>query len=264
MIHKGQESHRELITRLGVAHFFKFTAKDNLGAQRLLQRSRELDPRLGEAHAWWAYAVVLGMVYWDTGPSSELLDEALAATHQALELDDQNVVFYALKARVQLAQREYGCAVVENEMAIRLNPTLAAVICGLGDSLAYEGRYDESIQRFEKALQISPNDLQRWVFLTYGAPALIFKHDYDAAVQWAEKASEAPNCQYWTTAHRAVALAYLGREEDAHDTVKRLLTENPKFSRAFAEKKLFYLKRPERDRRNTGSPHRRYDVYRVQ
>jgi adenylate cyclase len=48
---------------LGVAHFFKFTAEDNLEAQRLLQRSRELDPLFGEAHAWWAYATVLGMVY---------------------------------------------------------------------------------------------------------------------------------------------------------------------------------------------------------
>jgi hypothetical protein len=35
-----------------------------------------------------------------------LQEEALAATNFALELDDQNAVFYALKARVQLARRE--------------------------------------------------------------------------------------------------------------------------------------------------------------
>jgi TolB-like protein len=49
---------------LGVAHFFRFTTEGNREAQRLLQQSRELDPNFGEAHAWWAYAVVLGMVYW--------------------------------------------------------------------------------------------------------------------------------------------------------------------------------------------------------
>lgn len=127
---------------LGVSHFFKFTAKDNLEAQRLLGKSRELDPGFGEAHACWAYAVILGMVYWDTDPNPELLDTALEATQRALQIDDQNAVSYALKARVQLARCEYQSALMENSIAIDLNPTFAAAYCGLADSLAYEGRYD--------------------------------------------------------------------------------------------------------------------------
>jgi TolB-like protein/Tfp pilus assembly protein PilF len=233
---------------LGVYHFFKFTAADNQEAQKLLQRSRELDPKFGEAHAWWAYAVVLGMVYWDTDPSEELLDEALAAASVALELDDQNATFYALKARVQLARREYDAALTENEMAINLNPTFAAAHCGLGDSLAYEGRYDEAIKTFENAIELSPNDPQRWAFLTYGALAHIFKGDFETAVKWCETASEIPNCQYWTTAHKAVALAYLGATDRAKRTVARLLKERPDFSIEFAKKKLFFLKDPEQIR----------------
>ncbi|MHA1567174.1 MAG: adenylate/guanylate cyclase domain-containing protein [Alphaproteobacteria bacterium] len=230
---------------LGVAHFYKFTAADNLEAQRLLQVSRELDPNFGEAHAWWAYAVTLGMVYWDTEPDSPLLDEALAATNLALELDDQNAVFYALKARVQLARREYTSALAENEMAVKLNPTFAAAYCGLGDSLCYEGRYDEAIGQFEKAVALSPNNPQRWAFLTYGAMAFIFKQDFESALIWAAKASEVPNCQYWTTAHSAVALAYLERQDEAQRTVARLLVEKPGFNCKFAKRKLFYLRRPE-------------------
>ncbi len=230
---------------LGVAHFYKFTAEDNLEAQRLLQLSRELDANFGEAHAWWAYATVLGMVYWDTEPKHELLDEALAATKRALELDGQNAVFYALKARVQLARCKYTKALAENEMAIALNPTFAAAYCGLGDSLAYEGRYDEAMERFEKAVELSPNDPQRWAFWTYGALALIFKQDFEAALVWTEKASEVPNYQYWTTAHTAVALAYLDRLDEARRSVEKLLVENPAFTIAFAKQKLFYLKRPE-------------------
>lgn len=230
---------------LGVSHFFKFTTADNQEAQKLLQRSRELDPLFGEAHAWWAYAVILGMVYWDTDPSPELLDEALAAASRALELDDQNAVFYALKARVQLARREYGSALAENEMAIGLNPTYAAAHCGLADSLAYEGRYDEAIEIFERAIDLSPNDPQRWAFLTYGALAHIFNQDFETAVKWTERASEIPNCQYWTTAHKAVALAHLGDLDNARRSVSSLLKERPDFTLAFARKKLFYLKDPE-------------------
>ena len=227
---------------LGVHHFFKFTAEDNLEAQRLLQRSRDLDPDFGEAHAWWAYAVILGMVYWDTDPSPELMDEALQATSNALEIDDQNAVFYALKARVQLARCEYDSALAENEMAISMNPTFAAAHCGLADSLAYEGRYEEAIKSFERAIELSPNDPQRWAFLTYGALAHIFKGDFQTAVRWADRACEIPNCQYWALAHKAVALAHLDRPDAAGKAVRLLLKDRPDFTIEFARQKLFYLK----------------------
>lgn len=230
---------------LGIAHFYKFTAKDNLEAQRLLAQSRQLDPSFGEAHAWWAYAAVLGMVYWDTDPDQALLDEALSAAQTALEIDDQNAVFYTLMGRVQLARREYSSALNESEIAIKLNPSSAVAYCGLGDSLSYEGRYDEAVKWFEKAVAISSNDPQRWAFLSYGALALLFKRDFETALSWTEKASVIPNCQYWATAHKIVALAHLGREGDARHEVERLLVQEPRFTITFARKKLFYLKLPE-------------------
>ena len=73
----------------------------------------------------------------------------------------------------------------------------------------------------------------------------MFKKDFEKALQYTERASAIPNCQYWTTAHMAVALAYLNREQDAKNAVKRLLQQNPAFSIAFAREKLFYLKMPE-------------------
>lgn len=227
---------------LGVAHFYRFTARDNAEAQRLLQKSRDLDPLFGEAHAWWAYARVLGMIYWDDEPDQAGLDEALAAAQQALVLDERNAVFYALKARVQLARQEYASAQSANEIALSLNPTLAAAHCGLADTLAYESRYDEAMTCFGKAIALSPRDPQMWAFLTYGALALIFKGEYAHAVQWTLQAQEIPNCQYWAVAHQAVALAYLGRPEQASAAVARLRELHPRFSIAFAERKLFYVK----------------------
>ncbi|MGD2167100.1 MAG: winged helix-turn-helix domain-containing protein [Gammaproteobacteria bacterium] len=227
---------------LGVWHFFRFTAEDNIRAQELLQRSRELAPTLGEAHGWWAYAVVLGMVYWDVEPSHELLDEALAATSRALELDDQNAVFYALRARVQIARREYETARAENALAIEMNPSLAAAYCGLGDTLAYMNRCDEAVEQFERAIALSPNDPQRWAFLTYGALACLFKEDYRKALEWTDQALVIPNRQYWTLAHRAAALAALGRQTETRAAVAALLREKPEFSLEFARAKLFYVR----------------------
>jgi adenylate cyclase len=229
----------------GLSHFFRFTAADNREAERVLQRSRELDPSFGQAHAWWAYAVLLQMVYWDAAPSQSGLDAALAAAQRALELDDHNAVFYAIKARIQVARREYGNAMLENRTAIILNPTLASAYCGMGDTLAYQGQYEQAMPCFERALALSPRDPQRWAFLTYGALALIFKQDFDLALQWTDDARESPNCQYWTLAHRAVALAYLGRANEAHEAVEQVIAALPGFSLAMVRQKLFYLRLPQ-------------------
>jgi adenylate cyclase len=229
---------------LGTFHFFKFTGPDNREAQRLFLQCQQMDPLLGDAYAWWAYAAVLGMVYWDTPATPSNLDDALRACETALFLDPRNATFLALRARVRLARREYAMAIADNEHALRLNPSLAAAHCGLADSLAYETRYDEAVGCFERAIALSPNDPQIWAFLTYGALALIFKGDFARAVEWTERASGIPNCQYWTAAHQAAALALLGRADEARRATTQLLQQIPEFTCAFARDKLFYVKEP--------------------
>ncbi len=229
---------------LGVANFYKFAADANRTAQSLFKKSSELDPAFGEPYAWWAYATVLGMVYFDDEPDQAVLDKALQSALKAVEIDDQNAVFFMLLARVRLARREYELALAELQTAIKLNPTFAAAYCGLGDSLAYEGRIEEAIPLFETAIRLSPQDPQRWAFYSYGALALIFNSDFEQAVVWAKNALQVPNCQYWANAHLTAALAHLGYGEEASDAVAKLLARKADFSCAFAKKKLFYIKKP--------------------
>ncbi|MEX0965322.1 MAG: tetratricopeptide repeat protein [Pseudohongiellaceae bacterium] len=231
--------------QLGIYHFYEFSSASNRQAQMLLKEAQKLDENFAESFAWWAYAVVLGMVYWDTEPSQALLDQALSACNRALSLDRQNATFHSLKARVHLARCEYNEAIDENHRAIKLNPTFAAAHCGMGDSLAYEGRYDEAIDHFDRAISLSPNDPQLWAFYSYGALALIFNHDFNRALRWSELAASIPNCQYWAIAHQAVALALLGRIEESELRAVQLLHSKPGFSQKFARRKMFYLKRPE-------------------
>jgi TolB-like protein len=228
---------------LGVAHFFRFTAADNLEAQRLLDQARHIDPQFAEAHAWWAYAAVLGMTYWDTDPEPTTLDEALAAATAAVELDDHDALFHMLRGRVQIARRDYTAALTESRRAVELNPTLAAAFCGLGDALCYEGRYDEALDHFAHAVELGTHDPQRWAFWSYGAVALLFARRYDEALRWSEQAAAIPNRQYWTTAHRVVALGHLGRSDEADEAVIELREECPHFTVAYARRKLFFLKR---------------------
>ncbi|MEM9108294.1 MAG: winged helix-turn-helix domain-containing protein, partial [Pseudomonadota bacterium] len=126
--------------QLGVAEFYKFTPEANAESQTLLRQALEKDPDFASAHSRLAYAIILGMVYFDAPHDKERMDEALVLAKRAIELDDQDANSYFTIGRVYLARREYDLAIDALEHAVELNPSLAVTYCGLGDSLAYEGR----------------------------------------------------------------------------------------------------------------------------
>ncbi len=72
---------------------------------------------------------------------------------------------------------------------------------------------------------------------------MLFKQDFESALQWTELALLIPNCQYWAYAHQAVAFAVLDRLDEAQQSRQKTLVQVPNFSLAFAEEKMFYLKK---------------------
>lgn len=229
--------------QLGVAEFYKFTQESNLHCQDLLRQSLELDPDLACAHSRLAFAIVLSMVYFDAAPNPARMDEALVAAKRGIELDDQDANGFFSIGRVHLARREYDLAIDALEHAIELNPCLAVTYCGLGDSLAYEGRLDEAIEQFDIAIRLCPHDPFRWAFYSYRSLAHLFRGEFEDAVSWARKSAQIPNAQYWANAHLVAALGHLGDREQAQSAFKELKRTKPEFSLDFARERLFYLKR---------------------
>ena len=229
--------------QLGSSEFYKFTQESNRKSHEFFRQSIALDPEFAGAHSRLAYAIVLSMVYFDAAPDSMALDEALALAKRAIELDDQDANSYFTIGRVHLARREYDLAIEALEYALELNSGLAVSYCGLGDSLAYEGRLDEAIKQFEIAINLSPHDPFRWAFYSYRSMAHLFRGDFDQAATWARNAIRIPNAQYWPWAHLVAALGHLGNQEQAAAAIHDLLTIKPGFSIDFARKQLFYLKR---------------------
>jgi TolB-like protein/Tfp pilus assembly protein PilF len=229
---------------LGMKHFYSFSALDNRKAQQLLRRALALDPRLAQACAFLSYAIVLDMLYFDAEPAASLLQEAEALARRGVQLDDQDALIRFVLGRVLLARGAYADALAELETALELNPSLPAVYCGLGDTLAYEGRFSEAIPYFEKAINLSTYDPQRWAYYSYGALAQLFAHRFDKALEWAQKATRIPNCHYWPFGHRVAALGHLEGAAESRNAVAELLQRNPGFSQDFARKRLFYVKKP--------------------
>jgi TolB-like protein/class 3 adenylate cyclase len=229
--------------QLGVAEFYRFTPEGNLKSQELLRQAIALDPTFAAAHSRLAYAITLSMVYFDAPPAPALMDEALAVAKRAIELDDQDATGYFTIGRVHLARCEYDLAIDALQYALELNPCLAVSYCGLGDSLAYEGRLDEAIEQFEIAIKLSPHDPFRWAFYSYRSLAHLFRGEFEEAAAWARRAVQIPNAQYWARAHLVAALGQIGDAGPAKKAVDSLLRIKPAFTVCFAKEHLFYLKR---------------------
>ncbi len=229
--------------QLGTAEFYKFTEESNQRCQDILRQCLELDPDLANAHSRLAFAIVLSMVYFDATPEPARLDEALAAAKRAIALDDEDATAFFTIGRVHLARKEYAQAIEALEHAIELNPYSAVTHCGLGDSLAYEGRLDEAIEQFDIAIRLCPHDPFRWAFYSYRSLAHLFRREFEASVTWARKSVQIPNAQYWAGAHLVSALGHLGNREQAKSAIKELKRTKPEFSLDFAREHLFYLKR---------------------
>jgi tetratricopeptide (TPR) repeat protein len=224
---------------------YRFAQESNAEAQRLFQRAIELDPQFAQAHARLAYCKILDMIYFDASPVAEALDEALRLAQNAVVLDPDEAFCHMAVGRVRIARREYELGLAGCRTAIAMNPTMGVAYCAMGDALAYSGRLAEAAPYFEKAIRMSPNDPWRWAFYAYEALALILGGQLKQAVEQAQKAILTPNCQYWARAHLAVALAYLGRSDEAAATVAELKRLKPGFSLPFAREKLFYLESSE-------------------
>jgi tetratricopeptide (TPR) repeat protein len=229
----------------GVGSFYRFTSDANAEALAHFETCIALDPSFAEAHAWWAFATIISMVYYDVDPTGAQLDEALAAAQRAIELDDMSAFCHFALARVHLARRDYDRAFWSLETAIDLNPNMATAYCAMGDSLAYQGRLSDAVEQFAKAIHLSPRDPMRWAYSGYCALAYLFKRDFEAAIRWSDDATRFTHCLYWPYAHKAAALGHLGRIEEASRAVAELVTRRVDFSRAFAQRKLFFLERDE-------------------
>ena len=230
--------------RLGTKHFYKSTAGDNREAQRLFRLAIDLDPTLAEAYGFLSYSIVLNMVYFDAEPDDALLDDAIAIAKKGTELDERDASIRFMYGRALLAHKSYSEALAELEIAAELNPNLAVVFCGLGDSLTYEGRISEAIPYFQRAINLSPHDPLRWAFYSYRALAHLFAREFELAEEWARKATRVPNCHYWGFAHRVAALGHLQQTDELEATLAELRQIKPDFTCKFAQRRLFYVKNP--------------------
>jgi pentatricopeptide repeat protein len=121
------------------------------------------DPSYALAYAGLADSYANLYMYYDR--DKENLDQALAASLKALELDPELAEAHVSRGHAISQNMQYEEAEKEFETAIRLNPKLFDAYYLYGRTLRVQGKHKQAARLFEQASQVRPEDFQAPTFL---------------------------------------------------------------------------------------------------
>jgi len=137
-----------------------------------------------------------------------------------------------------------GAALLDR--AIALNPNFALAWHQGGWSKICLGEPEQAIERFSRAMRLSPLDPVLLPWMQSGtAHAYLFAGQYDQAASWAEKALRGGARNRLALRHAAASFALAGRLEEARKVAARLSEAFPEARISRVPTPFYYLRRPE-------------------
>src|SRR5271166_1030070 len=198
--------------------------KEADAASALCEQARAIDPNNVRALTvlgnkfWWPAALGLSA---DPKGDFERADELVS---KALALDVDDAWARSLKGWIVLAQGRTDEAVPEFERALALDPSLADADVGLGFTYNQLGEFDKSLEYFDKAIRGSPYDPS--LAHCYGgkAAANFGLKNYDQTIDLARRAiAIKPDYNPFSHLLLVAALALTAHDAEAREALQRYL-----------------------------------------
>ncbi|MEH2526736.1 TolB-like protein [Bradyrhizobium sp. AZCC 2176] len=213
----------------GLARFYQFAGRQvNDEALRLFNSAIEIDPDFASAYARAAacYAYARGNGWISVTPSE--IAEVTRLAQRAVELGKDDAMALAASGwalAFVVRDLEAGAGLIDR--ALVLNSNLAEAWFYGGWVKNYLGEPEPAIERFARAMRLSPLDPRASAARAGTAHAHFFLGRYDEAASWAAMAlQDSPDYQPGLRI-AAASNAMAGRPEQAHQAVARLRQANP-------------------------------------
>jgi TolB-like protein len=210
-----------------LAHIHRQTGADNLEALRLLASASALDPHFALADALAAYCHAQRLYQgWRDPEGDRVVGMRLALSALERAGDEGDVLW-----RAGFCISHFGGDVEQSrlivERALRLNGNSAHGVGHSGWIQTYVGAHRTGIERFERAMRLSPVDPILHIFTCGLCASNFFLDELESAVRWGREAL--PHNPNFVTTHRFLAATYvrLGRMADARELVRQALAVNP-------------------------------------
>ena len=215
----------------GLACLNKGMTPDNVAqAREFFDRALSVDPDNVDALIGSARAdIIEGHFIFVTDPTTAFF-AAEAKLTKALSSVPDHPRGHMLSGLVDIFTKRAARGIAECEHSLALDRNLVQAHSAVGLGKIFIGRAEENEAHVAEALRLSPRDTLAYVWMTNAGLGKLHLGGWEQAVAWFRRAIEAnrnnPHPQFLL----AVALARLGRLDEAHSAIKTGLTLNPLFS----------------------------------
>lgn len=215
---------------LGTELVNKRTPNDNREAFTLFNKALALDPDNVVALVGYARVLVTDLTEGWAPPQERAmrLDQAEAALQHALKIDANNPGAHLAMGYLWRVRGEPERAIAELEQALRLAPYNAWARSELGRNRLEAGDSEGAIREVEIAMLLAPHEPAMYIWYFQAGMAAVHAGDGETALKWFQKSEEAsPAYRHLIMVWRAVALADLGREDEARALIAEYLSITP-------------------------------------
>jgi adenylate cyclase len=208
----------------GQQHIYRYTQEDLRQARTYYEAAAKLDPRYARALSSIAETLNLEWLFSWTDNPEDTLECALSLARQAVSLDEGDARGHARVGFVSLYQKKFEASINAYQRALQLNPNDAEVISDLADTYAHSGRSDEAVDLLKKAMHLNPFYPDEYLWNLGGAYYNL--KQYQHAINVVEQMNNP------TEGSRILAASYaqLGQLDLARDYARKTLSAHPGFS----------------------------------
>ena len=230
----------------GREYYWRLNREGNILAKKLFEEAITLDPKYSAPY-WLLGMTHLMDAWFNWGKSKEdSLSRAMELAQKAISLDDLDSNAHGLLGAVYRMKGDHDKAIAEGRRAVELNPNSADAHVWLGSTFNYADRAEEAIPLLDKAIRLNPF-AHTWYFLHLGH-AYRFLRRYDEAITAYQRALQlSPNNLF---AHLGLTVTYIlsGSDEKARAHAAEILRIEPDFSLASRAEILPYKNQAEKER----------------
>ncbi|WP_426613099.1 tetratricopeptide repeat protein [Bradyrhizobium sp. McL0616] len=215
---------------LRAQHLPSWTRDGSAESLRLASRALEIDPRCCFAATLAGGCHIRNVRQgWATDPTSEIA-EGFRLLRLALSIDGNATLALSMLGNATASfSDDYDTARGMVDRAVALNPNSSPIWEQRGLAYLMAGQPEEAIRSFERRIRLSP--LDPLLFSTFGGMSVAFigLGRFEEAVSTARKAVRQNPLYPFAYRGLASALAHLGRDVEAKETVAGLLELEPDF-----------------------------------
>jgi TolB-like protein/Tfp pilus assembly protein PilF len=212
----------------GMANLQRGGQQDIDGALPLFRKAIELDPDFASAYAMAAWCHFWRKVNGWMSDRVHEINEGIYLAQRAVELgrDDAVALTRGGHAIANLVG-DLDCGIAIVDRALTLNPNLAAAWFLSGFLKVWRGEPDDAIDRFTRAMRLSPLDPEMYRMQAGMAAAHLFARRFDEASSWAEKAFRDLPSFLMVVGVVAASHALAGRTDQARRAMQHLRQLDP-------------------------------------